>query len=192
MDIHLRDGSDGIETARQVKEKLDVPIIYLSDHIDDKTVDRAKVTRPANYLSKPFNENDLVRAVKLAVHNKTSEPQDSIKASQHEHSLLEDSVFIKNQYVAEKVRYDDILFLEADRSYCKVITRDKDYTLSTSMNKVWEQIKNDSFIRVHRSFVVNIKNITGIEGNILKIHGHQIQVNKEFRDQYLSKFRFIK
>ncbi len=192
MDIHLRGNMDGIDTALQIQEKQDIPIIYLTDHVDDATVNRAKFTYPVNYLSKPFNEIDLIRSIKLAFHNKSFSRERRFQTEVQEHSLLEDSVFIKNQHVAEKVRYDDILFLEADRSYCKIITKQKDYTLSTSMNKVWGQIDNSSFIRVHRSFVVNIKNITGIEGNLLKIHGYEIQVNKEFREQYLNKFRFIK
>ena len=193
MDIHLSGAMDGIETAQQIKEKRKhIPIIYLTDHVDDATVDRAKYTQPANYLSKPFNESDLIRAIKLATHNNAQEEQVPDSTVEHEHHLLEDSVFIKNQHVAEKVRYDDILFLEADRSYCKVVTKEKEYTLSTSMNKVWGQIKNAAFVRVHRSFVVNIKNITGIEGNLLKVYGHEIQVNREFREQYFNKFRFIK
>ena len=69
MDIHLDGELDGIETATQIVERYDIPIIYLSDHTDQETVDRAKQTFPANYLSKPYKGNDLLRALELAFAN---------------------------------------------------------------------------------------------------------------------------
>jgi len=54
MDINLAGELDGIETARRIQEKHVIPIIYLSDYTDSNTVNRAKQTLPANFLSKPF------------------------------------------------------------------------------------------------------------------------------------------
>ena len=193
MDINLDGKLDGIDTAGKIREALNIPIIYLSDSIDDATVDRAMETQPENYLSKPFNDYDVIRAIKLAFYKLSKaekEPQQNIE--EQEHFLLEDSVFIKDQHLAEKVMFDDILYLEAERAYCRIVTKDKVYTLSISMNKVSEQIQKPFFVRVHRSYVVNINNITGVEGNVLKLHDNEVHVNKEFKDQYLSKFRIIK
>jgi len=195
MDIQLAGKLDGIETATKIKEALKIPIIYLTDHIDDETVERAKYTRPENYLSKPFNETDLIRAIRLAFFNISASGQDttiSDNAEEQDHFLLEDSVFIKDQHTAEKVMFDNILFLEAERAYCKIYTKEKVYTLSISMNKVSEQINHPSFVRAHRSYVVNLDNITGLEGNVVKLFDYQVVVNKEFRDKYYPRFRFIK
>lgn len=59
MDIKIKGELDGIQTAERIKEKFDVPIIYLTAFADDTTVERARVTGPYGYLIKPFEEREL-------------------------------------------------------------------------------------------------------------------------------------
>jgi len=187
MDIQLAGELDGIATAQIVKKKISIPIIYLSDHIDIKTVERAKKTLPANYLSKPFNEPDLIRAIDLAFYTAQTTKQIS------KNSLLSGHVFlrIENQSFI-KLAYDEIIYLEADRAYCDVITEKKTHKLTISMNHVHEQLDNKDFIRVHRSHIVNINKITAIEGRILKLGVHEIQMNEEMHGEILQRLKLIK
>src|SRR6218665_168381 len=69
MDVELDGAMDGISAAQVISQQQSVPIIYLSDFTDSRTLDRAKKTLPANYLTKPFNEADLIRAIDLAFSN---------------------------------------------------------------------------------------------------------------------------
>ena len=66
LDIKLAGALDGISTGYIIQNNYTLPIIYLSDLADAETLHRAKQTRPSNYLTKPFNEADLVRAIDLA------------------------------------------------------------------------------------------------------------------------------
>ena len=59
MDIHLRGELDGIEAALQLRERFDIPVVYLTAYADDATIDRAKATRPLGYLTKPFRKTEL-------------------------------------------------------------------------------------------------------------------------------------
>jgi len=68
MDIELQGNIDGIETARKIHERADIPVIYLSAYADSKHVSRAKETEPYNYIVKPFSERDLLLSVDLALH----------------------------------------------------------------------------------------------------------------------------
>lgn len=68
MDIVLKGKMDGVETARQIQRKQDVPVIYLTAYADDHTLERAKVTSPAGYMLKPYQANELRTTIELALH----------------------------------------------------------------------------------------------------------------------------
>jgi len=68
MDIVLKGEIDGVETARRIRDGLDIPIIYLTAHSDEQTLKRAKITEPFGYIIKPFVDRDLQNAIKIAIY----------------------------------------------------------------------------------------------------------------------------
>lgn len=185
MDIELSGAMDGISAAQIISQQLSVPIIYLSDYTDNKTLDRAKKTQPANYLTKPFNEADLIRAIDLAFSNAKHAPVSSNRTTRPVFMRTESQVYLK-------LDMQEILYLEADRSYCKVITTTRTFTLSTSMNNVYDQLNHEDFIKVHRSYIVNVTRITSLEGNSIKIGETEIQMSKEYRDDLMGLLKIIR
>ena len=74
----------------QIQQLADIPIIYLTANADEFTFNRAKATRPAALISKPFKQLDLQRAIELAVSRMTENIMDVNKAN----STDEDQAFI--------------------------------------------------------------------------------------------------
>ena len=185
LDIKLAGALDGISTGYIVQNTYALPIIYLSDLSDAPTVHRAKQTRPANYLTKPFNEADLVRAIDLAFSNFSSQPANPGVAKP-------DHIFVKNDNTFVRILLKDIVFLHADRSYCNIVTDERTYVQSVSMNHVFDQINNKDFIRIHRSHVVNINKVTAIEGNMVKLGHHTLEMSKSMRDELIGRLTFLK
>lgn len=68
MDIHLRGEMDGIEAASQIRESVDVPVVYLTAYSDQDTLMRSKTSRPFGYIVKPYEERELHAAVEVALH----------------------------------------------------------------------------------------------------------------------------
>jgi two-component system cell cycle sensor histidine kinase/response regulator CckA len=68
MDISLEGEMDGIEAAKRIQRRLDVPIIYLTAHSDKKTLERAKVTDPFGYIVKPFDKPTLHTSIEMAIY----------------------------------------------------------------------------------------------------------------------------
>lgn len=186
MDIELKGALDGISTAKMVHDLYPTPVIYLTEYKDDKTLDRAKKTLPANYLTKPFQEPDLLRAIELAFYTSTA-TNPTVK------TVLERDVFLRteNQHFI-KLPLREILYLKADRAYCKLITRNKEYIITNSMNHVHEQINHPDFVKVHRSYVININQITAIEGRTVKIGVDVIQMNDEAFAGLMTSIKVIK
>ncbi|MEH2136331.1 hybrid sensor histidine kinase/response regulator [Nostoc sp.] len=67
MDIILKGEMDGIATASQIREQLDVPVIFLTAYGDDHTLERAKITQPFGYIVKPFTTKDLRIAIEIGL-----------------------------------------------------------------------------------------------------------------------------
>lgn len=93
MDIVLRNSIDGIEIAKLVKEKYDIPIIYLTSDSSESTIDRAKITEPFGYLVKPVDSKILITNVELTIQKQLS----------HNNKILE-ALRIKNDELEQKVK----------------------------------------------------------------------------------------
>jgi DNA-binding LytR/AlgR family response regulator len=184
MDIELAGAIDGISAAQLILRERSIPIIYLTDYTDSKTLERAKKTQPANYLGKPFNEIDLIRAIDIAFNNAKHSP---IARNNETHVFMK-----KENQVYVKIGIQDILFLQADRAYCDVYTTTGIHKFSNSMNHIFEQLNHKDFVRVHRSYIVNIKRITALDGNVIRIADKEVQMGREFRDNVLGLLRIIK
>ncbi|SES95361.1 CheY chemotaxis protein or a CheY-like REC (receiver) domain [Methanococcoides vulcani] len=73
MDVMLRGEMDGIEAAEKIREKFDIPVIFLTAYTDDNTLERAKIAEPYGYISKPFKEQDLKSNIEMALHKHENE-----------------------------------------------------------------------------------------------------------------------
>ncbi|MDD4126971.1 MAG: response regulator [Methanomicrobium sp.] len=68
MDITLPGEIDGIESVEKIRlKKPDIPVIYLSSHMEDDIIDRAIKTKPSGYIAKPFEDFELNMAIKIAL-----------------------------------------------------------------------------------------------------------------------------
>ena len=59
---------DGIQAAKHIKSKFDIPVVYLTAHADKDTLEKAKVTEPFGYIVKPFNDRDLRSTIEMAIY----------------------------------------------------------------------------------------------------------------------------
>ncbi len=83
MDIKIAGEMDGIQTAGEINETHNIPIIYITSYSDEKTLERAMDTRPYSYILKPINERALAVELKLALHSHKME----LKLIQAHHEL---------------------------------------------------------------------------------------------------------
>lgn len=70
MDIFLKGQLNGIEATQQIKEQIDIPVIFLTAYEDKKTMEKAQETNPLGYIIKPFEEDFLVSFIKKVLPSK--------------------------------------------------------------------------------------------------------------------------
>ncbi|MDF5728368.1 MAG: ATP-binding protein [Rhizonema sp. PD38] len=73
MDIMLKGNMNGIEAAEQIMNRFDIPVVYLTAYSDDSTLKRAKNSQPFGYILKPFEENQLITTIEIALNKHQTE-----------------------------------------------------------------------------------------------------------------------
>ena len=81
MDIMLKGDMDGIEAAKEIKTRFDVPVVYLTACSESKIVERAWKTGPLGYIVKPFDEKDLQKSIDIALYRHRMEKNELEKGS---------------------------------------------------------------------------------------------------------------
>jgi PAS domain S-box-containing protein len=109
MDVLLQGQIDGIETARQIRSKGEIPIIYLSAYTDEMLYERAKDTEPFGYLSKPFSEYALRNTIEMALYKHNAE-----KAMRQEKEFTDkainaqvDTFFVFDHMTGKAIRWNN-------------------------------------------------------------------------------------
>ena len=197
LDINLKGNIDGIETATLIHKIADIPIIYLTANTDDGTFNRAKSTRPYAFISKPFKQLDLQRAIELTIsrmaENQTGkiEPTDAVAEEGDASFILKDRIFVKHKERMTKITLEDILYIEADRNYCRIFTKNKEFLLATTLKIMEEKLSMQLFIRVHRSYVVNILQIDEVTESHVIINQKAIPLSNALREDLLKRIQTI-
>lgn len=102
------------------------------------------------------------------------------------------SIFIKEKERFRKVDFDAILFVEALGSYCCVhLAEGRDLTLSFTLAEITPKLSACVFLRVHRSYIVNVDRIDAFMGNMLCIGKFRIPVSKQHRTEVMRQFNIL-
>lgn len=189
LDIGLSGEMTGIDTAREIKRQYQVPFIFLTALADSTTIEQAKLTEPYAYLVKPVKAETLYSTIEITLHNaaQRKDPTPPLK----EGLTIDDGIFVKTKNRLEKIMLRDILWVEASDIYALVCTATGKYLLNTSLKAVEEKFPPTRFLRVHRSYIVNLDKIEAIEEDDLVITEQRIPVGKTFRDKLMSRLSFL-
>jgi DNA-binding LytR/AlgR family response regulator len=168
LDINLKGNLDGIETAKLLSANGHTPIIFLTANSDEATFNRAKAVKPAAFISKPFKQLDLQRAIELTISRmEEKQPDTDMGETELEErpSFLNDRMFVRNKDRMVKIMFDDVLFIEAVRNYSRIITRNNEFLLSITLKIIEDKLPEAVFVRIHRTYLVNITKIDEVAEN---------------------------
>lgn len=145
LDIGLNySENDGIELASHINQSYKIPFIYITANADIATINRAKITEPAAYITKPFNESTIYSNIEIVLHRSLHEkPKETIMVKQGTKKIM--------------VNCHKITYLKADNMYTEIHTTDnKTYIVREFLKSFLIRLNKPFIIQIHRSYAINI------------------------------------
>ncbi len=194
LDINLKGKIDGIETAARIQKQSNIPIIYLTANADDATFNRAKVTKPSAFIAKPFKQLDLQRAIELTISCMAQNETGNTIENSNIHDqpvILSDRIFVRSRDKMMKILIADILYIEADRNYSRIFTGNKEYLLSTTLKTIEEKLSGHLFVRIHRSYIINLAHVDEVAESHVVIGQKAIPLSAGLKEHLLERIQTL-
>jgi two-component system, LytTR family, response regulator LytT len=199
MDIMIKGNLTGIDVSEKIKERMNIPVIFLTAYADEATLSRAKITEPYGYILKPFKEIDLHSTIEMAIY-KHQKDSALMKERDFLYSLVEnkdekgnDILFVKSNSRLVKLYLKDIYYVEALKDYVIINTENAKYTVHSTMKELDKKLGNIEFARVHRSFIARLDKIQSIDNQnvILENERKIIPVGGSYREELMQKLNML-
>lgn len=164
-------------------------IVYVSD--TRMYAYEAFETSALDYLLKPLTFNLFEESINKFISFSLQAPERIPRALNV--STITDSFFIKSDARGQKdvlIKCDDVIYIEALQNEVIVHTIYKDYVCYNTLKDMEENLPDRSFIRVHKSFIINYDRVSSIERNVITLNGNEkltVQIGNTYRKAFLER-----
>ena len=192
VDIRLKGETDGIELAHKLYS-MGIPVIFMTAYGDSKIYEKAKSAHPYAFLVKPFDLltlKSVLQSLKENVKEKNLNSGDEQKGE----SLTKEHFFIKTNGQLAKVFTSDIKWIHSEGNYCILQTTQRKFVVKMSLTKIKQQLSEEQFIQVHRSYLVQLALITSlnITSNQVFISEDAIPIGRKYKAPLLDRLNLLK
>jgi DNA-binding LytR/AlgR family response regulator len=170
----------GISGFQLMDQLMYMPEIILTSAKTDYAFDAFQY-HVADYLKKPITYSRFLEAV-----GKVTETPGKTKGS-----AKQEDIFIKSEGKFTRLNYHDILYIESIGDYVKYFTLLKNYICHTTLKSVEEKLNHGHFMKVHRSYIVNMRKIKDIQDYSLVIEGKVIPISKVLKPEVMQRINIV-
>lgn len=168
----------------------DPPIVILTTAHEDFAVDAFDL-RVTDYLVKPFDYARFSRAVQRALLQHET-PAAAAAAPATIVAAPDNDLFVKVNSKMVRINFDEVLYIEALSDYVVIVTEKQKYIVYTTMKSLDARLPFDHFVRVHRSYILNLKRIEAIEDGAAVVPGGQhVPIGKSYQEAFFGKLNRI-
>jgi two-component system, LytTR family, response regulator LytT len=159
-EIFTKSELNPIALANSVMDNYQTPIVFiLNQNTEFESIDFSEIPT-VNVFSKPISDIQLKVNLSAIVEDfKITRQRKSVLAA----DLFNDYIFVRADYKLNRIRVMDIYYIEAKKDYITINTNDNVYTVHTTMRDIMNALPESHFIRIHRSYIVNIDRIFSIK-----------------------------
>ena len=186
LDIHMPDftGFDFIQTLK------DPPKVILTTSDKDLAIEAFEYDCIVDYLVKPITPPRFLKAIEKA--NKTGNGNNNqAKEFDGKDESERDQLYINIDRRLIKIDLPSICLIEAKGDYILIKTESKNYTVHSTLKKIEDKLPHDFFLKVHRSYIINIRKIIDIEDNSVLIAKDVIPVSRSNRPELMKRLNLL-
>lgn len=169
MDIQIKGAINGTELCKKIKTSKNIPIVYLTAFSDKSILDKIALTDYEGYLLKPFTLQDLQSAAYLALKNVGEKSNPNLKKTVY---------IVRDKGNTIPLQFDEILFFKADGLYTKIQTKTKTYVARNILKDMIQDLPQNTFVRIHKSFTINYKEVTSFNSKEINIGEYSIPLRR--------------
>ncbi len=186
MDIQMPDIT-GINFMKSLEQKPDV--IFTTAY-QDYAIEGFNMNA-VDYLLKPFSFERFFQAVnkvidKFEQRNESREP--NLPIEQYQTKISDKYLTVRADRKLYKINFEQIRYIEGQRAYVTFHTEKKKITALASLKELEDALPKEDFIRIHKSYIVSVKDIISLEGNIIEVDETKLPVGKIYKDAVLKIF----
>tara|TARA_B100000795_G_C22771604_1_gene428127 strand:+ start:71 stop:781 length:711 start_codon:yes stop_codon:yes gene_type:complete len=185
LDIHMPD-FNGLDFIRSLKNP---PKIILITSDPNFAIEAFEYDFIIDYLLKPLEFNRFKKAIEKANLKELNAISTKINTSIGKE--IENDFYISIDRRLIKIDLPSIYLIEAKGDYIKIKTETKDYIVHSTLKKIEEKLPDSIFLKIHRSFIINIKKIIDIEDNSVLIKKDVIPVSRSKRPELMKRLDLL-
>ena len=175
LDIQMPDIS-GLDFLRTLRNP---PYVIITSAYQEFAIEGFELS-VCDYLLKPFSFERFITASNKVLTLKEKESSETVSSNQleSETTIHENYLVIRADRKHYKINYEDLVYIEGQKAYVTFHTVNKRVTALAALRDLEEELPKDSFIRIHKSYIVSINKIDTLEGNMVEIGGINLCICK--------------
>ena len=184
LDIHMP-GFNGLDFIRSLKNP---PKIILITSDPNFAIEAFEYDFIIDYLLKPLQFDRFKKAIEKS---KTKNLTLASNETNSSRKAIENDFYISIDRRLIKIDLPSIYLIEAKGDYIKIKTENKDYIVHSTLKKIEEKLPDSLFLKIHRSFIINLKKIIDIEDNSVLINKDVIPVSRSKRPELMKRLDLL-
>jgi DNA-binding LytR/AlgR family response regulator len=172
---------DGLAMLKTLTKK---PRVIITTAYKEYALDAFEL-HVSDYLLKPFSFERFISAIQkiqLEIGEVTKTDDATVSVSTEEF----DGIFLKIGKVIYRYAFNNIIFLEAQQNYTRIVTNKDDVKVYQPLSKIEEKLPTQ-FIRCHRSYIVNKNFISKIDGNVIVLENYEVTIAPNQKEFFLER-----
>jgi len=187
LDIGIKGTTNGLVLAEKLR-KQKCAIIFITQSRDRNTYQEAQNFQPLAYLVKPFDLLTLQSTLEQAYRFLSSK-----KYAGANEEGDNDSFYVRQNNVLNKINYENICWIKSDGNYCNIHTLNKKFVTKISLVSLMKRLEKMEFIRVHKQYIVPVRRIENINlfDSILNIGDQMIPIGRSYKSALVKQLDLI-
>ncbi|MFZ6014070.1 MAG: LytR/AlgR family response regulator transcription factor [Bacteroidota bacterium] len=167
LDIHLPE----IKGITFLKTLTSPPAVIITTAYHEYALEGYELN-VVDYLLKPFEFERFLTAVNKVKKQNQSEPL----------SVEKNYLFVNVQLKKVKIYFSEILYVESQKEYVKIVTHDNSYLTKMSTHEIEDMLPDSLFKRIHRSFIIAVQKVRSFNSEMVEIEGNNIPVGRGYKE----------